>query len=126
MPYFKTVICVCAVCVGAVTQVWSYISLQQVVHAARCCLAGLLKLLHCLADLLIRDLPLALLLVVIVQAPALHLLQVMLPGYEGGAGPLSACQAAIFTPCQFWKGPFLGKLKLYLHLFFFFAIFSFT
>lgn len=54
--------------------VGSYIALQQVEHALLCNLFALVELLQRLFDLIVLDLPLALLLVVKVQAAALHLL----------------------------------------------------
>ena len=61
----------------------THISLQEVVHTGLCHLLGLLELLHGLAQLLIGDLALPLLLVVEVQAAALQLLQVVLRARTG-------------------------------------------
>lgn len=55
-----------------------HISLQQVVHARLCHLLGLVELLQGLSNLLVRDLALALFLVIVVQAAAFQLLQVVL------------------------------------------------
>lgn len=61
----------------------TYVRLQEVVHAGLGHLLGLLELLHGLAQLLVRDPALPLLLVVEVQAAALQLLQVVLLGVWG-------------------------------------------
>lgn len=52
----------------------SYVALQDVEHALLCNLFALVKLLQCLFDLVVLNLALTLLLVVEVQAAALHLL----------------------------------------------------
>ena len=61
----------------------TYVRLQQVVHGDLRQLFRLVELLKCLPELLIRDLPLTLLLVVQVQPAALQLLQVVLQSERG-------------------------------------------
>lgn len=61
----------------------TYVGLQKVVHAGLRHLLGLLELLEGLAQLLVGDLALPLLLVVEVQATALQLLQVVLGARRG-------------------------------------------
>ena len=58
--------------------VFIYVGLQQVDHGALRQVLGLCELLQSLPQLLLRVLPMALLLVVVVQTPALQLLQVVL------------------------------------------------
>lgn len=70
----------------------THVALQQVEHALLCDLFALVELLQRLFDLLLLDLPMTLLLVVEVQAAALHLLQVVLQDTEealesGSAAP---------------------------------------
>lgn len=63
---------------GGGGSVLAHVALQEVEHALLCNLFALVKLLQCLFDLVVLNLALTLLLVVKVQAAALHLLQVML------------------------------------------------
>lgn len=56
----------------------THISFHQVVHAVLRNFLGLVELLQRLLNLLVRNLPLTLLLVVVVQTTALQLLQVVL------------------------------------------------
>lgn len=58
----------------------THLRLQQVVHTALGQVFGLVELLQSLSDLLVRDSALTLLLVIVVQASALQLLQMMLKG----------------------------------------------
>lgn len=56
----------------------THVRLQQVVHGALSQIFRLVKLLQSLSDLLVLDFTLTLLLVIVVQASALQLLQVIL------------------------------------------------
>lgn len=80
---------------------WTHIGLQEVVHAGLGHLLGLLKLLQGLAQLLIGDPALSLLLVVEVQAAALQLLQVVL-GWGRGHGAVRCVLGA--AGGRRWRG----------------------
>lgn len=77
-----------AVCMSALSNIYAllktHVCFQQIVHGALCHIFGLVELLQSLSDLLILDFTLTLLLVIIVQASALQLLQMMLKGTISG------------------------------------------
>lgn len=62
----------------------THIRLQQVVHAGLRHLLRLVELLQGLSDLFVGNLALALLLVVVIQAPSFQLLQMVLKGEKKG------------------------------------------
>lgn len=67
---------------GNSDEICPHVSFQQVIHAVLRHVLRLVKLLQRLSNFLIGDLALTLLLVVVIQAPAFQLLQVVLTGQE--------------------------------------------